>query len=126
MKFSIDDPQDGLTIQSYSNSTIVINGRAFNKSLALVPDKLLEHDFPAEIAALEEQHFSRLAELQPQVVLLGTGEKQHFPPAALYALLINQGVGVEVMSTPSACRTYNILKAEGRRVCALLLLDAAD
>ncbi|MCP4126357.1 MAG: hypothetical protein GY753_04760, partial [Gammaproteobacteria bacterium] len=60
---------------------------------------------------------------EPQLVILGTGEEQQFPQPALYALLLNQGVGVEVMTTPAACRTYNILVSEGRRVAAALLLS---
>lgn len=122
MKFAIDDPQDGLAIESYTHREIVINGRVFRHSLALLPNALLHDGFPADLHALTTSHFTRLLELRPQLLLLGTGDHQRFPPAAVYAPMITAAIGVEVMSTPAACRTYNLLKSEGRRVCALLLL----
>ncbi len=63
----------------------------------------------------------RLLERHPEVVLLGTGARHVFPPPGLLAPLTRAGIGVEVMSTSAACRTYNILGAEGRKVVALLL-----
>ena len=124
MKFALDTPEDGYAVESYSDDQIVISGSLFQHSVALSPGRILAQGFPASVEALTPHHFEELAQLTPQVVLLGTGRRQRFPSPAIYAPLIRQGVGVEVMSTASACRTYNIIRAEGRRVCALLLLDA--
>ena len=63
----------------------------------------------------------RLLAREPEVVLIGTGERHVFPRSELFSPLYRDGIGVEIMSTPAACRTYNILNAEGRRVVALLL-----
>jgi len=63
-----------------------------------------------------------VARLAPAVALLGTGAEQHFPSPELLAPLTSAGVGVEVMTTAAACRTYNILMAEGREVAAMLLM----
>lgn len=123
MKFALDDQHDGMAIDSYSQSEIRIGGRAFASSLLIGPEKLAE-GLPSELGELESEHFDSLLDQQVQVVVLGTGERQIFPPASLYAQVLRAGIGVEVMSTPSACRTYNILLAEGRRVGALLILDA--
>ncbi len=72
--------------------------------------------------ALKTTHFQQLCKLRPEVVLLGTGQKIRFPTSELLAPLINIGIGVEVMDTAAACRTYTILMAEGRQVVAALLL----
>ena len=70
---------------------------------------------------LDTATIERLCEQDPELVLLGTGLRHVFPSAGLLTPLTHAGVGVEIMSTPAACRTYNILNAEGRKVLALLL-----
>ena len=60
--------------------------------------------------------------LQPALVLLGTGERQRFPPAAAMAALLTRGIGIEVMDNAAAARTFNVLATEGRRVVAGFLL----
>jgi uncharacterized protein len=72
--------------------------------------------------ALSEDEFAALLAYKPEVVLLGTGPSIRFPHPSLTRPLIDAGVGLEVMDTPAACRTYNILAAEGRSVVAALLL----
>ncbi len=123
MKFALDGEARGFAIHSYSEGEVVIQDRVFRGSLALTPEQLLDQGFPNSTDALDEAHFKRLEALGPEVVLVGSGKRQRFPRMELYAPLLQRGVGVEVMSTPAACRTYNILLAEGRRVCALLILD---
>ena len=75
-----------------------------------------------EFAELEATHFLTVEALEPEIVLLGTGQNQHFPHPRLTSPLLNRGVGVEIMDTAAACRTYNIIMAEGRRVVAALLM----
>ena len=67
-------------------------------------------------------HFAQLADLGPELVIFGSGQRLRFPQAAWLRPLIEQGVGVETMDTQAACRTFNFLAAEGRRVVAALLL----
>ena len=63
-----------------------------------------------------------IAQLEPEIALLGTGDRQRFPHPRLIQALMARGIGVEVMDTSAACRTYNIVMLEGRRVAAALLL----
>jgi uncharacterized protein len=72
--------------------------------------------------ALTEGHFERVLELKPEVVIFGSGEKLRFVPPALLRALMKARVGLETMDTAAACRTYNVLAAEGREVVAALLL----
>jgi uncharacterized protein len=72
---------------------------------------------------LSAKHFDALVMRAPEIVLLGSGSRLRFPSPALYAGLSKANIGVEVMDTPAACRTYNILAAEGRRVAAALILE---
>ena len=77
-------------------------------------------------AALTMEHFARLAALKPELVLFGSGARLHFPAPALLRPLIDAHIGVETMDTAAACRTYNVLLAEGRSVVAGLLFAPAD
>ena len=94
------------------------------RSLALAPDRLVE-DWPAAAtaAALEPAHLQPLLELQPELIVLGTGARQAFPPPAVMAACLTRGIGIEVMDNAAAARTYNVLAGEGRRVVVALLLD---
>ena len=78
-----------------------------------------------QLATFEElspAHFTRLAELAPEVVIFGSGDRIRFPHPALLRPLVERGIGLETMDTAAACRTYNILAQEGRHVAAALLL----
>ena len=121
MKFSEDNPADGFYIQKYDADTIIINDRGFDCSLIIAPDQVIEHWQPRSIDALSLTHFDELLALQPEIALLGTGKRLVFPPVEVYASLIRHGIGVEIMDTGAACRTYNILMGEGRRVVAGLI-----
>jgi uncharacterized protein len=80
-------------------------------------------DWPAtSVEALAPDHLAAIVEMRPEIVLLGSGAAFRFPEPALLAPLYRAGIGVEVMDTPAACRTYNILMGEGRNVVAALIL----
>ncbi len=76
---------------------------------------------PTAVAQLQPEHFESLLAMEPEVVILGTGARHIHPDPRLFVGLQQRGVGVEVMSTAAACRTYNVLLADGRRVVACLL-----
>lgn len=122
MKFAEDDPGEGYFITAYDEKSIQINGRDFDSSLVVAPDALDTHWPPTSIDTLQSEHFRHIIEFKPELVLLGTGLKLTFPAIETYAELIKLGTGVEVMDTGAACRTYNILMGEGRRVIAGLIL----
>ena len=100
-----------------------IGGVDYRESLLLTPETLVGGWAPGGFAGLSERDFAPLVELAPEVVVFGSGAKLAFPRPALLRALTDAGIGVEVMDTPAACRTYNILAGEGRRVAAALLLS---
>ena len=73
---------------------------------------------------LTEEHFTRLASLQPELVIFGSGLRLRFAPPAFMRALMQKRIGIETMDTLAACRTYNILAGEGRQVIAALLIEA--
>ena len=74
---------------------------------------------------LTEAHFTQLAATQPELIIFGSGSRIRFVPPALLRGLMQQRIGIETMDTLAACRTYNVLAGEGRRVIAALLIDAS-
>lgn len=109
-------------IDRYDANSVVINEKSYSHSLLVMSDYLSDWQVES-FDALTVAHFERLRALQPEVVLLGTGHKLRFPTAELLAPLINVQIGVEVMDRQAACRTYNLLAGDGRRVVAALLFQ---
>lgn len=101
---------------------VMVNGQRHEQSLVVTPDELLSGRLPASFDTLEAAHFDALLELQPEVVLFGSGSQLRFPHPQLYQALSRARIGVECMDTPAACRTYNILMSEDRKVVAVILL----
>lgn len=101
---------------------IGINQHRHTHSLVVLPNLLLDDWQASDLQSLTAAHFERIAELKPEVVLLGTGDKHRFVHPKLTQALTALGVGVECMDTAAACRTYNILMAEGRLVAAALIV----
>lgn len=123
MKFHLADAADLNLFTGYDTDYVAVNHRRYQSSLIVLPDRLVENWPPQTFAALEAAHFEAILEFMPEIVLLGTGNTLRFPHPRLTEALIRAHIGVEVMDTPAACRTYNILASEGRRVAAALLLS---
>lgn len=115
-----------LAVTAYDAASIHVNGQRLTRSFILTGERLIEDWPPASIAALSKTDLLPLADLGCSIILLGTGVRQHFPPPALLRPLYEHGIGVEVMDTHAACRTYNILLAEGRAVAAALILEQSS
>ena len=122
MKFILENSNDGYTIQHYAAGEITIGETVHRESLILLPDRVIVDWQPNSVSDLTTEDFQRLAELGPEIVLLGNGRAQCFPHPALSQPLLQRQIGLEVMDTAAACRTYNILMAEGRRVAAALFI----
>ena len=123
MKFERDSPDGRNSFTGYGVGYVLVGGKRHAASLVVSADRVIE-DWPAaSVDALAADHLAAIVELGPEIVLLGTGGAFRFPDAALLAPLYKAGIGVEVMDTPAACRTYNILLAEGRNVVAALIVD---
>ena len=102
---------------------VSVNSQRYTHPVVVMPDQVLT-DWQPAFETLNESHFDALLALQPEVLLLGTGDTLRFPAPALYRKLIAARIGVECMDTPAACRTYNILMAEGRKVVAAVLVSS--
>jgi uncharacterized protein len=101
---------------------VSINDKRFHQPVVVMAGKVCT-DWPAtDFACLDATHFEYFLELKPDVLLIGTGAKQQFARPELYRALILARIGIEFMDTPAACRTYNILVAEDRRVVAAVLI----
>ena len=100
-----------------------IGADEYRENIVLTPDAVATGFAPGGFDALTDDDFARLLATSPAIVLLGTGATQRFPRPAVTAPLHNASVGLEVMDTRAACRTYNILVAEGRAVAAALIVD---
>ena len=126
MNFFPADSGGGLAVQSYGPGGVMINGELLAHNLVLTPERIIRNWRPSGFADLTDSDFADLAGLEPEILLLGTGRRQRFPAAEIYAELIRRGIGLEVMDTGAACRTYNILMSERRRVVAALLMIEDD
>ena len=106
----------------YGEGWVEVNRQRYTASLLVSGDRITA-DWPlASLGELAADHLAAVLELEPEVVLLGTGATFAFPEPARLASLHKAGVGVEVMDTAAACRTYNILLGEGRNVVAALIV----
>ena len=122
MKLQVERPQGQNAITAYGPGFVTINAQTYRHSLIVGHDRLLP-DWP--VAKPEDLSSEHLAGLDQgcDVVLLGTGAKQRFPPRGILQPLLAKRIGVEIMDTAAACRTYNILLAEGRAVVAALIIE---
>jgi uncharacterized protein len=110
------------TFTGYGEGYVMVNAVRHERSLVVLPDRPVEAWPVGGVDALEEEDLQFLAGLGVEIVLLGTGESLRFLHPRLLQSLAQARVGVEVMDTRAACRTYNILVAEGRKVAAALIL----
>jgi uncharacterized protein len=122
MRLSLEFNNAKNTIRAYGEGWITVNEQKISCSVIVTPERIITDWLPQTFVELGELHFEQLKTLEPEIVLLGTGRRQRFPPPRLTSQLLSAHIGVEVMDTAAACRTYNILMAEGRRVAVALLM----
>lgn len=124
MKLHLDNPSNRNLVTGYGAGYVAINHRQYEANLILLPDRIVESWGAGGFEALAESDFEAIRTLGPEILLLGTGDRQRFPAPSLLRPLIEARIGYEIMDLPAACRTFNILMAEGRRVAAALLIEA--
>jgi uncharacterized protein len=110
------------TIRRVTGNAIVIGEQRYTETVALTPDGLVENFSPPPLEQLAIAHLEALLLDEPELVLLGTGQQGVFPPRELPFAFARRRVGLEVMNTGAAARTFNVLAAEGRRVAAILYI----
>ena len=113
----------GNTISAYAAGQITVNEEVIRSSVIVTRDRIISDWLPDAFGQLEPRHVARLNELQPEIIVLGTGARLRFLGAEFTAGFLSRGIGVEIMDTHAACRTYNILLSEDRRVVAALLMS---
>lgn len=114
----------GLNIfTAYGEGYVAVNHQKYETNLIVLPESLTENWTTAKLETLTEADMAHLLTLGTEIVLLGTGTRLRFPAGPLLRPFAPAGIGLEVMDLQAACRTYNILAAEGRKVAAALLFD---
>lgn len=113
---------EGNTVSAYAPGEITINEQVIRTSVIVTPERLITDWLPERFEDLSAAHLVRLEELEPEIIVIGTGNTLRFPEPRYMAGFLTQGIGVEVMDTNAACRTYNILRSEERNVVAALML----
>lgn len=122
MQLAQENPDFRYVLRGVGERGLLVNQAEITTSFLLTPGTLVEGWRPASAADLQPADFEPVLALSPGVVLLGTGRRQVFPAAAALAAVLTRGVGIEVMDSAAAARTFNVLATEGRPVVAAFLL----
>ncbi len=127
MKLHLDPITGSNAITGHGPGFVVVNGSNINHPVIVLPDKIIDPwliaSMPATAQSLCIADFTALLAIKPELVVFGSGSKFQFPLPTILAAFSAARIGFEVMDTPAACRTYNVLMSEGRRVAAALLVS---
>jgi uncharacterized protein len=126
MKLHQSDTQKYQTVTGYDETGVEINAERYNFSLVVLPEMAPRAWNAPTFEALTVEHFDLIGAEDPDVVILGTGARQRFIHPRLTAALTLRRIGVECMDSQAACRTYNILMGEGRKVALALIIDHGE
>lgn len=119
-----DDSVGGIQlVRAYAPGEIRVNETIVRRSCLLRADTLITDWRPQSLSELTAEDLEPLFALEPEIVVLGSGTRQKFPPSSLLARILARGIGCEVMDTGAACRTYNVLVSEDRKAVAALFLQ---
>ena len=121
MNVFIENPDAPHFVKRIEPNKIVLNSGEHTQSIMVFKDQVTPWQINM-FSALSDIHIAELTKAQPELVILGTGEQQHFPDSALLKPLINNQIGLEVMTNEAACRTFNLLVDDGRSVLLALIL----
>lgn len=119
MKLDFDQTGSTPTISHYSENGIIIGSETINVPFIACAEELLIDELPQTVAELTEAHIHSIIGRNVDIIILGTGATQIFPNAAILLPALTHGVGVEVMETGAACRSYNVLVGESRSVAGI-------
>jgi uncharacterized protein len=124
LKFHLSNFGNQKIFTAHGAGYVTVNRERFEHAIVVTPEQVHIDWNASSFNTLDETHFNFFIALKPEVILFGTGEKQRFAHPKLYRALTDAHIAIEFMDTPAACRTYNILMAEDRRVVAGVLLGA--
>jgi uncharacterized protein len=126
MRFTQDSTSGINVIRSYAGGELRVNETAYRGAIILSAATLIDMANIHNLDDLLAVDTARILALEPELVLLGTGARQVFPAPAFGAQFMRAGIGFEVMDTSAACRTFNVLVGEQRRVAAILLIGGSE
>ena len=124
MKLHLNHDEELLLIRAYTADRITIGETHYRTSVIVTPTRVITDWTQPTVNTLGERDFRLMLEFEPEVVLLGTGRHLVFPPPSITHPLMDRSIGLEIMDTAAACRTYNILAGEGRNVLAALIIES--
>ncbi len=122
MKLHLNTTDDLNTITAHGPGFVMINQNRHTAALVVMPDKLIAPWPVADTLVPALADFAVVLELKPELVVFGSGSAFRFPDPIIMAAFSKAKIGFDVMDTPAACRTYNVLMSEGRNVAAALLI----
>ncbi|WAW09786.1 Mth938-like domain-containing protein [Oxalobacter vibrioformis] len=110
-------------VTAYDEKSVTINHTRFSQSVLVLPDAAPALWPVSDIDSLAPEDFSAIIAVQPNILIIGTGLYQRLLSPPLLVYLSSRKIGVETMNTHAACRTFNLLLSEGRRVALALFLE---
>ena len=122
MKLHLANFEQQNIFSGYGDGYVAINKVQYEDNLIVLPDQIINTWPVTSVTELSVEYFDTVLQHNPEIILLGTGARIIFPDQELIAKIIQSGTGFEVMDTQAACRTYNILVEEGRRVAAAIIV----
>ncbi|MEX1828925.1 Mth938-like domain-containing protein [Luteibacter sp. CQ10] len=122
MDLTLDRPGEYLFVRRVGPDTVTVVDRDFHASLLITPEQVIDDWAVTDAKAMSLADVDAISALGPEIVVIGTGERQVFPPAEVMAGFLRRGIGVEAMTSGAAARTYSLLAGEGRRVLAAFIL----
>lgn len=122
MQLAQENPDFTYVLRGVSEAGVLVNQETLVRSFLLTPNAIVQDWRPTSAAELQPEDMLAVLGLEPALVLLGTGPRQRFPSPAAMAALLTRGIGIEVMDSGAAARTFNVLATEGRKVVAAFLL----
>ena len=122
MKIELDQNSPGLRIGAYTQTSISIAGQVYTDSLIIGEGRIISDVLPADVRELQSRHLQPVLEMRPEIVLFGTGPRLRHPNDDIARILFQRNIGMEIMDTGAACRSFNFLLGESRRVVGLLFL----
>lgn len=124
MLLTLERPDHEFFLRGADGQVALVNDRRLERSFILAPDRLIENWPVLDVKTLTIEDLAPVFALEPELIVLGCGATQVFPPAATLAACLGRGVGLETMTNPAAARTFNVLAGEGRRIVMGFVLGA--
>jgi uncharacterized protein len=126
MELQLDSHASGYRFDSFTDYGVLIGGTSYTTSLVVTSEEILPDWAPQYLKHMTVDDLEIIVALNPELILIGTGDTQLFPESAILKVIARLGIGIDFMDTRAACRTYNVLVAEGRRVAAGIIISSQE